>query len=390
MTRSRLLLAGLGAIGVANGFFLAFGLYGLLAAVLHLLGVTPPPLWLGIVAGLLSGAAVTGAAVRRARFGAGPGLGRWRADPPGVDEAAWAQAAAEIAAKTELREAPRVGFMVGSAPNSLVVEPSGRDAQILLTEGLVEKLSPSQRQAVLAHEIAHLEAGDVRAACLADAICQTVDDLSEAKGRILWGPKEIALALLPVTAVGLVGGILVPLLPEGEGNEVHLGQLLVGLGLGILVLAWLVALVRTAIASWQGFLQLFVYLTFFGPLTLVEAALAWPTMFALARLFSRTRVYAADARALELTSDPDSLIGALEAVQWVERSPADRRLEGLRFGLFATPRAQSRYLALIERVTGTHPSAARRIARIRERAAQERWREAGSDSAPVDSLEQSG
>lgn len=91
----------------------------------------------------------------------------------------------------------------------------------------------------------------------------------------------------------------------------------------IAALYWFWTLFKVALRSWRGLLQLFLFCTFFGWLSLVEAALAWPTSYAIARLLSRQRVYAADARAIELTGEPEALAGALEAVRWVERLPPE-------------------------------------------------------------------
>ena len=389
MGRSRLLLAGLGTIGFANGFFLAFGLYGLLAAVLHLIGVTPPSLGLGIGAGILAGAGVDGSAALRARSPYLAGLATWPHPAPGVDADAWQAAASELAGRSELASAPTVRFTPGRAPNALAVAPRGLQPAIVVTEGLAAELSPAQQYAVLAHEVAHLEAGDLRAAGFADAIWQIVGDLSDARSRLLWGPGRILAAMLPVIVIGLLGALLLPLAPENSGPP-QLGHVLLGLAIAVAALYWILVLLGAVLASWQAFLQLFVYCTFFGPLNLIEAVLAWPTMLALSRLFSRTRVYAADARAVELTAEPEALIGALEAVEWVERSPAETEFGRLRFSLFAAPPPPGRYLALIAWLTGTHPSATKRIARIRQREAQERSRSRTSGSGSADSLEQSG
>jgi Zn-dependent protease with chaperone function len=388
--RNRPLLAGLGAIGFGNGFLLALSLYGLLAAFLHIFGTAPPPFWLAVVAGVLAGSGVIGSAALRQWGLAQAGYSPWASPAPtGIDVGAWDAAAAEIAGRAGLGDPPRVKFAAALAPNAFAVEPAQLEPAVIVTDGLAAGLSPTQQYAVLAHEIAHLEAGDLREVGFAEAIWQTVNELGDVKGRFLWGPKQILISLLPVIVLGLIGILLRPLIPENSRNA-GLGEILLGLGIAILLLYWLLVLLGAAIGSWRGFLQLFVYCTFFGPLTLAEAALAWPTMFALARLFSRQRVYAADARAVELTHEPEALIGALEAVETVERSAAEEPLGQLRFGLFATPPASSWYRALVERVTGTHPPAARRIARIRERSAQERSRGEASGSEQADSLEQSG
>lgn len=143
--------------------------------------------------------------------------------------------------------------------------------------------------------------------------------------------------------------------PRSWSRRVHYGWTELG---------WSTPLIRVFKRSWIAMVQLALWLSLLGPLSLIEAVLAWPTVFALSRLLSRSRVFAADRRAVELTGDPGGLRAALEALAPIECEPSGTHFDRLRFSLFATPRARSRYRSWVERVTGTHPSAARRIRRL--------------------------
>lgn len=387
--RSRLLLAGLGLVGFANGFFLVLSLYGLLAAFLHVFHGAAPPAWTAIVAGVLVGAGLLAIASLRERALSRGEFVPWSVGPAVAGaEREWEDAVAAIASRAGVEPSPRLRFVEGAPPNAFATDHAGDPAAIMVTDGL-QALPPEQIRAVLAHEVAHVEAADVRAVAFADMIQRTIDDLSEAKGLLLWGPKQILVSLGPFLTLLLAGAILMQLMRPAEGRHPGAGAILLGLAVVIASLYWFWTLFKVALRSWRGLLQLFLFCTFFSWLSLVEAALAWPTSYALARLLSRQRVYAADARASELIDDPEALARALEAIRWVERLDPERSYDRLRFSLFARPRPQSGYRAWVERVVGTHPSAALRIERIRERATQERSRRTGLGRSPAESLEQS-
>lgn len=365
--RGYLLLFGLGLIAFANGFFLALAFYGLLAVVLHVFGTRPPGFGLAIAAGVLAGGALLAVAWGRERalrldlagdFSRIPSL--TAEDSPLV---AW------IAGLPGTESPPPALKLVEGGANAFAVGQSREQASIVITTGLL-RLSRPEQEAILAHEVAHVRTQDLRAIGLADALAGTVEDLAEAKGRIFWGPRRIFVEMLPFTIALVAGLLLMPLLPETESNP---GSLAIGFLFVILLFGYLYALWRSTIASWRGLLQLFVYCTFLGPLTLLEVLLAPPTAVALSRLLSRSRVYEADETAAELTGDRRPLVAALQDLAYVEQAASDEWFGGLRFSLFVTPRARSGWRGWLEHVFATHPSIGSRLQALAEaQATQER------------------
>lgn len=160
----------------------------------------------------------------------------------------------------------------------------GRNAAVMVSDGLLRVMPPRELAAVLAHEISHLRHGDLKILRLADAAGQLTRLLS------LFGLVLMAFYLPAAVALG----VDLPLL---------------------------------------------------GVLLLVAAPVASDLM---TLKLSRTREFAADAGAAELTGDPRALMTALD------------RLGG-GWERMASP---TRFLSLIR----THPTTAERLARLAELA----------------------
>lgn len=366
--RERGLLVAIGAVGAANGFFLGLTLAALLAIAAQSAERAPPPSLVATVAGAAIALAVLAVAVLRERSLAEREVPSWALDPPRTGlERDWESVVAELADATGLAAAPRLRFVEGAAPNAFALGDSDDGTSIMVTEGALERLTPRELLAVLAHEVAHIEAGDLRRVALADSIQATVADLGDLKGRYIWGLGQVLRRSLPVMTcfAAIYPVVWLGTRPRWETPvAVVLFVIAAGIYYGWTELGWSEPLTRIFKRSCIAVLQLALWLSLFGALTLVEALLAWPTALALSRLLSRSRVYAADRRATDLTGDPASLRDALEALAPLEREPGGDRFDRLRFSLFATPRARSGYRAWVERVTDTHPSAERRIARL--------------------------
>jgi Zn-dependent protease with chaperone function len=322
-----------------------------------------------VIGGAGAALSVLVVAVLRERSLAEREVPSWALDPPRAAlERDWESVVAELAAAACLAAAPRLRFIEGEVPNAFSLgDLDGEGAFIMVTEAALVCLTPREMLAVLAHEVAHIEAGDLRAVALADSIQATVADLSGFKGRYLWGPRLILRRSLPVFAclAALWPIIRLASQPAWEGPVGFVFFVIAAIVYyGWTELGWSRPITRVAKRAWIAIFQFALWLGMFGLLTLVEALLAWPTVFTLSRLLSRSRVFAADRRAVELTSDPGGLRDALETLASVEREPAEERFDRLRFSLFVTPRARSRYRSLVERIAGTHPSASRRIGRL--------------------------
>jgi len=216
------MLAGLGLVAVANGLLLGLALYGLLRLVVEFFGSEPPWWGYGWLAGLLAGAALLALSLQRERmlreaeFGSGQEL----EEAPGAGE--WENPVAarfhSLVEKGDLAYAPSLWSIEDSEPNAFAVGRNRDDASVVVTTGLLGLLEPEELDAVLAHEIAHVESEDLKAVGRADAVADSIDDLAEMKGRFFWGPKAILVDTLPFLIVFAVGGIVIELMPESAGN----------------------------------------------------------------------------------------------------------------------------------------------------------------------------
>jgi Zn-dependent protease with chaperone function len=363
-------LALIALIGAANGFFLGLGLGALLGVLLRALERAPAPTDVGLIAGGCLALAVIVISLLRERALAEREVPTWVLHPPRTaHEAALERVTAELARKAGLAESPRVRLIEGRDPNAFTLgERSDDGVAIMLTEGAL-KLPACEVRAVLAQQIAHIAAGDLRTVALADSVQATVAYLGDVKGRWIWDTGQVIRRVVPLLVVLALATLGYQAIPEGPRETIS-----VVIGLGIVVVIWLNWELgkkwnQPLLTAGRRYLvavgQLGLWLSLLGPMSLAEALLAWPTVYFLARCLSRDRVYAADQFAVTLTGDAGALRDALVAVATIEDAPAaDERFDRLRFSLFATPRARTRYRAMVEQFWGTHPPVECRIAKL--------------------------
>lgn len=351
--RSDYMLAGLGAIAVANGLFLGLTLYGLAAALIG-------PV-VGILIGLVSANYMLIVSIQRERALRQGEYELWR--PLGTDaqEHPLVGRLRGLTKLTSLNRPPRLGCIDSPEKNAFTVGRSPEEASIILTSGLIGSLTRSELDAVLAQQLAHIERDDVRAVGVADAIADTIEDLSQIKGRFLWGPRKILEDILPlVVAIAAAAAVLAVIPAVGTGNAL-VALFVLGVIVWVLYAIW-----EAAKMSWRGLGQLVLFTTFLGPLSLVEAVISPPTAALLSMLVSRARVHEADARALQLTTDRASLESALAHVADVETGGASAWLGERRYSLFVAPLPEPGWWPWLSRQRATHPSIASRLERIRE------------------------
>lgn len=353
------LLGGLLALAVANGFFLGLTLYALLAAFLRLVHGHAPGLGWALVAGAAAAVLLLLASLQKERRLREGEYAAWIPIPAGPEEHPLLARLRALTKRSRLSRPPVLAWVESPERNAFTVAVSREEAAIILTAGLIRDLPAVEMDAVLATQLAHVEREDVKAVGFADALADSVEDLSRAKARFLWGPAEIARDLRPVMLVTVAGAILIALHPDSESGGVTL--LFAVLALAILYAYW-----RAAKRSWRGLGQLFLFVSFFGPLSLVEAALAPPTAVLLSRLVSRARVHEADQRAVALTGDPAALASALRRVANVEAGPTASWLGSRRYSLFVAPSVNEARWAWLARQRATHPSVSSRLERIAE------------------------
>lgn len=167
----------------------------------------------------------------------------------------------ELAVRAGLPAVPRIYYLPSDMVNAFAAGEPG-SAVIAVTHGLLDTLSPRQLAGVVAHELSHVRAGDMRVMGLADLFSRLTHSLST------------------------------------------LGQLLVLLNLPLLIMgghgiSWLTLLVLVLSPSVSALLQL---------------------------ALSRSREYHADVGAVALTGDPEGLAAALLRIERVQGGFVERLL----------------------------------------------------------------
>jgi heat shock protein HtpX len=195
------------------------------------------------------------------------------------------------------------------APNAFALG-GVRSGVLVVDLSLFRLLSPAEREAIVAHELAHLESYDAFVQTLAYSAMRT-----------------------------LVGLLLLPLLPV----------LLLVTGVAR-AMAW----IRGRPHEWSRSPLMLLYAWVSLGVTVLTIALT-----ALIRAHSRRREYRADDRAIEVTGDPLALARALRIIQ----RATDRQR-----GLLSTLYVSGDEEGVLTRLLSTHPPMDDRIERLVERA----------------------
>jgi Zn-dependent protease with chaperone function len=354
--RSDYMLAALIVIALANGVFLGLTLYGLLAAVLGVIGGRAPGFGYALLAGASGGGYLLFVSLLRERALRHGEHRLWTPLPAEPGEHPLVAQLRKLSDAGSLERPPTLGCVESRERNAFCVGRSREEASIIVTTGLIRSLAQRELDAVLAQQLAQIESDSVKAVGLADAIAATIADLIRLKGRFLWGPKAILWDLRPfLLAVGLAF-VISTLVPEhAEGNAL-LSLLFVG------ALFWaLYAMWQTAKMSWRGLTQAFIFTTFLGPLSVVEAVLSPPTAVLISRLVSRARVHEADERAVELTGGAKPLALALKRIGPAKSRGLSGELGGLRYSLFVGPMPPASRWPWLGEQQATHPSISSRL-----------------------------
>lgn len=344
-------------VAVANGLFLGITLYSLLATLLKLVHAHVPRFRYALLVGALGAGGLLIASLLRERALRHGEYLLWTPMRTEPEEHPLLSRLRELTRKTSLEHPPALGWINSPEKNAFAVADSRSEASIILTAGLIETLPDEEMDAVLAQQLAHIEREDVKAVGFADAVADSVRDLTRVKGQFVWGPTAIARDMAPLLVVCVVGGALLTD-TERSGSAT---LLLFLLSIGLLYAFWQ-ALKR----SWRGAGQLLLQGGVFGPLSLVEAVLAPPTAVLLSRLVSRARVHEADERAVELTGDPTALTLALRRVANIEDGPTASWLGERRYSLFVAPPIAEGRWTWWARQRATHPSISSRLEKIAE------------------------
>jgi Zn-dependent protease with chaperone function len=250
---------------------------------------------------------------------------------------------------------PRLLLVDAPEPNAAAFGASHREAAVIATRGLLERLDRRETQGVVAHLLAATGSGDLRLAAAVQAVFGTlgalvlVFDLPFRRGA--WTAlRDLLLALtgrLPsAQADRLSAGLAASLSPESMDAMLQvmsitnrwppLGALLVAP-----LLPWmlLTLLQKTLVALWM----LFVF--------------GWP----LALLW-RARRYLADAVAVQLLRDPEALASALRRIH-AGGLPPGGALQEMGF-IHAPNGGRKGFRDRVSMVVTLTPPIARRLARL--------------------------
>ena len=223
---------------------------------------------------------------------------------------------------------PRVWVVPDDDPNAFATGRDPATASIAVTEGLLDTLSRDELQAVVAHEMAHIQNYDVRLTTLLAAMVGAIALMSDGMGRMMRGGARVG-GSGRFGGGGRGGG--------GGGKRGGAGML----GLVILVL-WLLTLVVAPIVS-----------------------------RILAMAVSRKREFLADATGAQFTRNPGALASALEKLN-AASAPTRRISKGTAHLCIVDP-AEQHFAQPAGRLAGmlaSHPPIGLRIARLREMAFQ--------------------
>lgn len=212
---------------------------------------------------------------------------------------------------------PRIWIVPDPDPNAFATGRDPASASIAVTQGLLDVLSRDELQAVVGHEMAHVQNFDVRLMTLLAAIIGAVALMSDGMGRMLRGGARIGRG------------------SRGGGKRGNLGVL----GIVVLVL-WLLTLIVAPFIS-----------------------------RVLAMAVSRKREFLADATGSQFTRNPGALASALEKLN-AAAAPTASISKGTAHLCIVDPAAQqlSERSGRVADVLASHPPIGQRIARLREMA----------------------
>jgi heat shock protein HtpX len=109
---------------------------------------------------------------------------------------------------------PKVMVLDDSAPNAFATGPEPRDAVVVFTTGIIQKLDRDELQGVMAHEIAHIRNYDIRFLTTIALIAGLIPLIADGLRRMLWygggrSKKSEGNAIFLILAIAL--SILAPI-----------------------------------------------------------------------------------------------------------------------------------------------------------------------------------
>jgi heat shock protein HtpX len=278
---------------------------------------------------LLAAVVVVGGLAAQAWFGPGMVLGSVGARRVDADGYPELHGAVTRLAQTADVEPPDVAVTRNEAPNAMAVGGPG-EATVVVTTGLLETLDDDERDAVLAHEMAHLANRDATVMTVAWLLPTLTYYVAMAAYFVLYGIYRTF----------------------GAGRSSSRG-------------------------NGEGRAKVIVVLTVAAVVTLAISAMFWFASVLVHRVLSRYREYAADRGAAAVTGDPAALASALRTMDETMPEVPDRDLRELDGGneaLYCAPLEARAFgdaeLVSTEVFPETHPPTDDRIDRLQELAGE--------------------
>ena len=212
---------------------------------------------------------------------------------------------------------PRIEIIETGAMNAYAAGLTPSRATIAVTRGLIDKLTPAELEAVLAHEMTHIKNGDVQLMMVAVIFAGGISLLGDLAGSFFGRGDGVTVSPRFTLSGSGSGGN-----EDNQAGRFTVFGALMALAVGVIVM---------------GLAQVFAVLS----------------QFAL----SRSREYMADAGAVELTKNPDALISALRRISQDDEVPLVS--EGMRAMMIS--RADD-CTGAIEALVSSHPSIDDRVA----------------------------
>jgi heat shock protein HtpX len=247
-----------------------------------------------------------------------------------VSESRYPEVHAALTRQAQVADVPRPDLAVArtDVPNAFTVGVNPSDATVVVTEGLLETLDERERDAVLAHELAHVRNRDVGVMSLAYFL------------------PSLTYAVATFAYLVLVGLFRV----LGSGFHAVDDDAAKGVVVAVVVL------VVSAVC------------------TLLVSAAFWVGSFLLFRVLSQYREFAADRGAAAITGDPAALASALRRLDdGMSDVPDDdlRSVDGGVEALYVAPIdtyqfGEERDLVSSDVFPATHPSVEERVNRLQE------------------------
>lgn len=258
--------------------------------------------------------------------------------------------------------APSLRVLESTVPNAYTVGLTPNSSTVVVSEGLLDTLSPDEQRAVLAHELAHVTNRD--------------------------GAVMSVGYLLPAIAFAFAKALTSPFERDDGDDDGGYSSTTSGS-------TWHVPIVSdggsSSSGSWGGsggggdddggiivaILVLVAILIVTAVLTLAISTFFWVFSSLTLLLLARTREYAADYGAVELTGDPDALASALATLDdELQQAPLQdvREIDGAVETLYVMPLRRGlhgfRDVVLLsdDLFPNTHPDTEKRIDRIYDAA----------------------